>query len=141
MKLFIPACGDRLNLVAPWTFDLYLEHRNLNFAIAREFIKADPKKKRCDYGYGKELQKVRATLPIGTTLECDRVYIRTFNKSRVKLEEDYDSITWKVVKNGKAMTKQRFWVKLPSCYDIDYTVESDSLYRDRIKAVREVMES
>jgi len=28
MKLFIPACGDRVTLTKSWAFDLYLERRN-----------------------------------------------------------------------------------------------------------------
>lgn len=31
-KLYVPACGDRITLIKPWQFPLYLESRNLEFA-------------------------------------------------------------------------------------------------------------
>jgi hypothetical protein len=32
MKLYVPACGDRIVLTQPWTFTLYFERRNDVFA-------------------------------------------------------------------------------------------------------------
>ena len=74
-------------------------------------------------------------------IECDRVYIRTFNKSAIKDENDFDSITWKIVVGGKAKQKLRFWTKLVNCLSIQYELQFDSTYRDRIKAVKDVHES
>lgn len=142
MKLYIPACGDRLTLTKDWAFTLYLESRNIKFAQVHKLI--DEKFKRFD-GYvpgSAKLKSVQAALPSGTILECDRMYIRTFNKSRVQLSDDYDSITWKVMlKNGKPARNQRFWVKLPDCYTIEYEQGIDDLYRNRVKIIKEVMES
>lgn len=146
MKLYIPACGDRLRLTREWTFDLYLEHRNVKFAQSKELIPikfnawTDGYEHEDGERYGGKLRHIKATLPKGTVLECDRVYIRTFNKSNIKVESDFDSITWKVI-NEKGKAAGRFWVKLPSCYDIEYKQDADDKYRDRVKLIKEVLGS
>lgn len=149
MKLYIPACGDRIVLKKDWEFSLYLESRNLNFAQElrlwepeagayvwnQYMLDADGK----DTG---KLQSIRASLPKGTCLEFDRLYIRTFNKAKVDEGDDYDSVTFKVIlPSGKMAKKQRFWVKRAACSDIEYSVEADGLYADRVKAIRKVLES
>ncbi len=136
MRLFIPAIGDRLTLSSAWDFTLYDEHRNLQFGKALGVVAKDAKR-----NWGAELRKIPASLPAGTVLECDRVYVRTFNKSRVQLQNDYDSVTWKVIgPKGKPLPGQRFWVKLPDCHAIDYDPESVVQYRDRVKLAQLVME-
>jgi hypothetical protein len=145
MKLFIPACGDRIVLTKAWTFELRLEHRNVKFAHERGLA---TKKESQSYGvyeensgvpYGREYKHVSVTFPKGTVLECDRVYIRTFNKAALELDNDFDSITWKVMAGDKMVTRQRFWAKLVDCCEIDCKVES--LYRDRVKLIKSVHES
>lgn len=76
-------------------------------------------------------------------LECDRVYIRSFSKSALKEDKDYDSITWREIDpvKGKPKKNSRFWVKLPDCNSIEFRLEPDSLYRDRVKAIKLVQES
>ena len=146
MKLFIPACGDRIVLAEPWNFDLYLERRNWKFAEARKLIKAPL---TWDFahildGNGRYtgVRKLEIELPPGTILECCRVYIRSFSKSALKVDNDYDSITWKVIsEKGKALTGQRFWAKLSQCNGIDFSLQPDSIYRDRVKLIKEVMTS
>lgn len=138
MNLFIPACGDRLTLTEPWSFDLYLESRNIKFAHALKVLDMKAERWNQTDANGK-LKRVPVSLPAGTVLECDRVYIRSFNKSRVRLDNDYDSVTWKVIVKDKG--KGRFWVKLPACYEIHYELSIDSLYRDRIKVFKDVHES
>jgi hypothetical protein len=140
--LFIPTCGDRLRLTAPWKFVLYLERRNIQFAKKLGIVQKDANP--WDY-YGstrRVLQTVEVELPTGTVIECSRVYIRQFNKSALQVENDYDSITWMTIKEkgkaGKGKPQGRFWVKLPDCYTIEYELGIDGLYRDRVKAVKEV---
>ncbi len=87
-KLFIPACGDRLTLTATWEFTLYLESRNMKFAAEHKLYEAKGGDFYGAYDRSHNLKKVKATLPVGTVLECDRVYIRTQNKSRVKAASD-----------------------------------------------------
>jgi hypothetical protein len=152
-KLFIPACGDRLTLAAPWEFKLYLERRNLKFAEMQKLITEDESTK-ATYGgiftgkpWDSALRVVPATLPAGTVLECDRVYIKTFNKSRVKAGGsdpsaiDYDSITWKMMKGEKAVKSGRFWCKLSDACEIEFTLDTDAFYRDRVKVFRQIHES
>jgi hypothetical protein len=142
MNLFIPACGDRLVLTAPWAFQLYLEHRNVKFAVSKGLL---PEKEKNSYGvwegekYRSGYKRVDVVLKEGSVLECDRVYIRTFNKSALRTENDFDSITWKLMKGGKPVRNGRFWAKLPDCYSIEYRLDPDSLYRDRVKLVKSIM--
>jgi hypothetical protein len=145
-KLFIPACGDRITLKAPWEFTLYLESRNMKFAQEHKLYVPTKGDSWGAYDRDHRLKNVRATLPAGTVLECDRVYIRTQNKSRVKAdgpadEIDYDSITWKVMKGDKMAKNQRFWCKLSSACEIEYELTIDSFYRDRVKVFKQVHES
>ena len=144
MKLFIPACGDRITLTRPWAFDLYLERRNVKFGQSLGLIPAkfDPRND-CWTGerYRSALKSVTVILPKGSVLECDRVYIRTFSKSALETGNDYDSITWKLLKGEKATRAGRFWAKLPDCYSIEYSLQEDSLYRDRVKLMKLVQES
>jgi len=141
MKLFIPACGDRITLIESWTFDLYLESRNMKFAKTYKLAKESAD----DWGVYEDnrngvLKHVSATLSTGTVLECDRVYVRTFSKSAVKVGDDYDSITWKIMKGEKPAKNSRFWCKLPDCYNIEFELVADSLYRDRVKVFKEIHE-
>ena len=141
MKLFIPACGDRITLTQPWNFLLYLEHRNTKFAEAFLDWKPGPHDSWGSYDKDQKLKNTPASLPAGSILECDRVYIRTFNKSRIHDGDDYDSITWKLIKKDKAAKNGRFWVKLHECNNIEYELAFDAVYRDRVKAVKYVMET
>ena len=143
MNLYIPACGDRVILDQDWSFDLYLEHRNWEFAKSLKLV--DPTSNKwggCyeEVGGRHRLKKVRAKVEAGYTLEIVRVYIRQFSKSAIQVDEDYDSITFRVLKGDKPVKKARFWVKLPDCYEIEYHQDADSRYRDRVKAIKDVME-
>ena len=124
---------------------LWLESRNMKFAKARNFAKKGDNQYGVWSGerYRSGYKQVEVTLPAGTILECDRVYIRTFNKARVNDGDDYDSITWKLIdpKKGKAEKFGRFWVKLVDANNIDFRLTDDSFYRDRVKLFKEVMEA
>ena len=145
-KFFVPACGDRLRLTAPWKFPVYLEHRNMKFAQGLGLLA------KSNHGWGvyegaaytSEFKKVQVELLVGTIIECARVYIRQFSKSALKVEKDFDSITWVIQKEkgkaGKGKPSGRFWVKLPDCYAIEYELDHDSLYRDRVKLIRSIQE-
>lgn len=128
-KLFIPACGDRITLAQAWSFNLILESRNLKFAESVGiYLKSF---KNTGYSWNGPLDSVNVVLQPDTILECDRVYIRAMAKRADTVEDSYDSITWKVVVNGKPSTKQRFWVKLTDCYNLEYDHNSVSRYMDR----------
>lgn len=143
MKLFVPACGDRIVLTKPWKFLLILERRNIQFAIERGLL--DPKFAK-SYGVWETVnyskyKTVDALLPKETILECDRMYIRAFSKSALETGDDYDSITWRVIspETGKMVLRQRFWAKLVDCLQIEYKIHST--YRDRVKLIRIVHEA
>jgi hypothetical protein len=132
-KLFVPACGDRITLAQPWQFKLYLEHRNLEFAKDLNIVPTTGQQNWWGITHPgtNNYVVVDAGLDAGTILECDRVYIRSTSKSASTPEDSYDSITWKVVVNGKAVKKKRFWVKLYDCYDLEFDPGSISRYQDR----------
>lgn len=148
--LFVPACGDRLYLTAPWKFTLVFERRNVKFAQSIGLLKADEK---VGYSglfigepYRSEYRRAEAELPAGTVLECDRIYIRQYNRGRLEESKDYDSVTWRVQrikgKEGKGKPSGRFWVKLPDVYTIEYELRPDSLLRNRgLKLAHLIMES
>lgn len=80
MKLFIPSIGDQIRLTADWEFAVFFESRNYDFlSRLRPGIK---------YGrHGGELPSIMMTLPRGTVLGVDRIYIR-------KGGEAFDSLTF-----------------------------------------------
>ena len=133
MKLYVPACGDRIVLTKPWTFTLYLEYRNVDFAKARKLAKPKSGPNGWawnQYAEDRTLKRMEVTLPAGIVLECDRVYIRQSNRTAASEDDDYDSLSWRVIsEGGKKVTKQRFWAKLADCNGMDYQL--DSLRKDR----------
>lgn len=129
MKFFVPAVGYRIKLTQDWSFKLYGEYRN---KTAFEFLGKD-----FDANHGwrnDELKSVDASLPSGTLLEVDRVYVRTANKARSG-DDDFDSITFKLVDSKK---KVRFWAKLMDVNTIEYELppnheEGKTKAQDRAK--------
>ena len=135
MKLYIPSLGDQMRLTADWTFDLYDENRN---ATLMEHI--GDTRPIC-ITYGDEYTTIPCTLPAGTILKMDRIYIR-------KGQDNFDSVTFmlvgakteaKVVErkatkymggpdHGKTFSYNerkparpvRFWVKLQDANNIEF---------------------
>jgi hypothetical protein len=112
MKLFIPPCGYRVRLTKDWKFELYFEYRNdsLVESIMPEETTINDKwnwrYERDEDGHYHKMKHAPATIPSGTVLEVDRVYIRAFSKSAKSKEDDYDSVTFRVVEHsGWAKTK------------------------------------
>jgi uncharacterized GH25 family protein len=129
MKLFIPACGDQITLSEPWTFDLYYnESRNRTFSkengvlITYDTIWSEDWQEKLK-------ENTKFTLKENTILECERVYIRTHAKTSTSKDDNYDSITWRVV---GSKTKQRFWAKLSDCNNIECHAADTSIYANRI---------
>lgn len=130
-RLFIPACGDRITVVQPWQFNLYLEHRNIKYAQSVGLVPNTQNWSVYVPGTNYQLATAQHTIEPGTVLECDRVYVRATSKSASSAEDSYDSITWKVVVNGKPSRNQRFWVKLSDCSNLEFDPASISRYQDR----------
>ena len=126
-KLYVPACGDRLTIIKPWEFQLYLEHRNTVFARTIGLYDND----WGVYDTNHNLVSVTGLLNAGTVLECDRIYIRATSKTAESIDDNYDSISWKVIINNKASAKQRFWAKLSDCYNIEFDPSNISTYQNR----------
>jgi hypothetical protein len=126
MKLFIPACGHRIKLIKDWSFTLYYERRNddlLKILLPTDF--ASMTTYWCRFVGGREhpfeLKRTWISLPTSTVLEVDRVYIRQTNKSASSKEDDYDSISFRIIEHPTIKKKRpRFWSKLSDVNEIEY---------------------
>lgn len=130
MKLYVPTNGDKLKLVADWTFTVYnvgYDDRNETLLHRADVKKVerqsewDPRHTVVDYP-----RKSTVTLPANTVLQVDRVYIRKFNSASKSIDDDYDSITFQVIehptwpRDGKRKVMARFWVKLRDANSIEF---------------------
>jgi len=120
-RLCIPTIGTTLTLEEDWTFPLHHERRNQKFGKDNYGVdldwsdwrwKRDPVTGKNEKSYNKPHE---ITLPAGTVLKVDRIYIR----SKAKDYRDYDSVTFlcnthvtpaKGRKQG--LVRGRFWAKL-----------------------------
>jgi hypothetical protein len=108
MRLYIPEIGDRLRLTSEWTFKLYREHRN--------------KSLRTHFGLDSSTEVDEVTIPSGTVLKVDRIYIRSG-------ASDYSSLSFYAEGIGKGSgafgkpTSARFWAKLENCNQIEFEIE------------------
>lgn len=126
MKLFVPTIGTQLKLLANWTFTLYHESRNDTLWTA--LVGPLPKNRWGDdryldkdwsQGYKSEI----VTLPAGTHLTVDRVYIRQGSDKT----KSFDSLSFRVKK-----ANQRFWAKLSDVNTMDVEIvtgEEDPIVR------------
>ena len=115
VRFCIPSLGTEIILAQTWKFTLWNESRNKSLikAIGKEFTWER-------YGGCSDLGEV--TVPDGTRLKVDRIYIR-----QGKGFDKFDSVTFRIGKGGcpgnKKFEKTRFWVKLADvnkivCYPI-----------------------
>ncbi len=125
MKLFIQTIGTRLVLAAPWTFHLHDERRNEKFYIAvhGEIKRTDfqwvgsggetspVKTERCWWQSYKAPEPIATTLPKGSVIEVDRIYLR-------KGAGELDSVTFRLV-SGLGKIKGRFWARLDEVNNIE----------------------
>lgn len=123
MKLYIPEIGDSIKLLSPWTFDLYNEDRNSSLME----VTKDPRK--VIWTGHKDFGALPCTIPAGTVLKIDRIYIR-------KGVKDYSSITflWKGMSTESRIEKYlwdgseykvprkpvRFWARLADVNNIEF---------------------
>jgi len=113
-KLYIPPLGDEITLAEDWTFNLYNEHRNSTLVDVMNVTFPE-----VDY-YKRQHQYKPVTLPAGSVLKVDRIYIK-------KGQDAFNSVTFYLkghsrpgyVWTGHAgrtykMPKRsvRFWAKL-----------------------------
>ena len=112
MRLLIPPLGTELELTEPWTFTLHGEHRNDKLAeklrIAwTETIGQHPN------GYRKVDRHAEVTLPAGTVLRVDRIYIRSG-------AGDFDSVTFRLNPRRRKVLTGRFWAKLADVNRLEF---------------------
>lgn len=127
MRLYVPTNGDQLLLTADWAFTLYAEdygNRNKTLFERLKIKKINVGRSKWDerWVYPK---KVPASLPAGSVLQVDRVYIRKFNKTAANVDDDFDSITFQLIKHPvwsepKKKVLARFWVKLKDANTIEF---------------------
>ena len=104
VTLFIPRVGTELCLTDDWTFPLYKEGRNETLFAA---LGVSPP---AIAAYGEPLTSTEVTLPAGTLLQVERVYVR-------QGKGDFDSLTFTAQLPGAVKKKglrpwPRFWAKL-----------------------------
>ncbi len=98
-QMCVPSIGTELQLAQSWEFDLYSEYRNTAF-IKKCGMEVSPEDRWRTKIVGQK------TLPVGTILKVDRIYIR-------QGKAEFDSITFRIRKcSEKALEKGRFWAKL-----------------------------
>jgi hypothetical protein len=139
MKLFVPEIGTVLTLASDWEFSLYTERRNESLAVAAGFnyhkerpwnMRAADTEVAASDGWLKAKSYYdwyrRVTLPSGTILKLDRIYIRkgvsdfsslSFNLERASVNPDFSAFA----KNLNTMKgKCRFWAKLADVNTIEF---------------------
>lgn len=120
MRLFIPELGTQVILTEDWTFDLHFERRNETFG-KKMGLTAPHNPKYPDWkGFNwwqADSPPVAVTLPVGTILTVNRIYVRQGNKafSSVTFSAKIPNPTGK----GKPKGMGRFWVKLAAANTID----------------------
>jgi len=119
MKLFIPEIGTTLQLAAPWTFSLHCESRNSSLFPLVGFTDEDL---RLIYTVNPPKS---LTLPAGTVLTVDRIYIRKGLGEFSSLS--FNLVSWPkdapLPENSRSAIKgkkPRFWAKLEDCNNIEF---------------------
>lgn len=113
-KMYVPEIGDLITLAADWSFSLYSESRNVDLGLALGFVSSG-KRWNCNLNEtGFRMYSVKdagtVTIPIGTVLKVERVYIR-------RSASEFSSLTFRIVETldpraNADVTKKRFWAKL-----------------------------
>jgi hypothetical protein len=123
-KLFVPYCGDLLTLTANWEFTLHWEGRNgamwkalgvededgdFSWRIHDEVkvaIETLGGRVNRSTQYNHEAT-LKVSLPEGTVLKVDRVYVRNGNSA------DFNSLTFRIMECGDPrLVRKRFWARL-----------------------------
>lgn len=113
MKLFIPPLGTKIRLTKEWLFKLFYEYRNDSLLKAQGF--ADESERKYDLQWKHRGEHAKTSLPEGTILTVDRIYIRQGAK-------DFDSVSFWLGTKPKGVGyrgKIRFWAKLEDVNNIE----------------------
>tara|TARA_B100000745_G_scaffold300572_1_gene255428 strand:- start:5709 stop:6068 length:360 start_codon:yes stop_codon:yes gene_type:complete len=112
MRLYIPEIGDVMQLDQEWTFTLQGEYRNERFGKKMGVSITEWK-------YHGDFETADVTLPAGSLLKVDRIYIR-------KGADRFSSITFYAYPASEAHRQKRkslgrFWVKLQDVNQINFS--------------------
>ncbi len=118
MRVHIPTIGTLFVLATDWQFDLYEESRNNKFANQKDL---DLKYFRGSAWYwsrgtpphGDDRARLPSritpvTLPKGTSLKVDRIYIR----GKTAESREFDSVSFFCNPGARSGIRGRFWAKL-----------------------------
>ncbi len=133
MQFYVPEIGDEIRLTADWTFDLFDEYRN---ETLMQHIGDD---RPVAYIHQKHLESEPCTIPAGSILKIDRIYIRKGNsefssitfiwKDKIipaKIVDDFvtkwdNRVATKIPHQTKVPKKAvRFWAKLDDANKIEF---------------------
>jgi hypothetical protein len=131
MRLYIPAVGDELVLARDWNFTLHEEHRNESLGKGLGLV-TTPRSHRSYYSNwdGSTIPRYQVnvtrkhpvSLPTGTVLRVERVYIRAGSS------EEFNSLTFRVLDSPNAtLKKARFWAKLKDVNQMDVVGSSNEV--------------
>ena len=103
IRFCVPSLGTKIQLAEDWKFKLYHEMRN-------ESLWNLLNEKKFSYNWrADDPEPVSITLPKGTVLSIDRIYVR-------RGKSEYDSLTFNLISttHNKLQVKgrKRFWAKL-----------------------------
>lgn len=137
MRFNIPDVGFKMTLTSDWTFDLIREYRNTSLwdflvnAVDEEAAVKAYDERMWEFNAKVEeaieqgitviqieevkMPFVSVTLPVGTELSVDRIYIR-------KGASDYSSVTFNVlsIPNVKKKGRVRFFASLDDVNNLEY---------------------
>ena len=137
MRFNIPDVGFKMTLTSDWTFDLIREYRNTSLwdllvnAVDEEAAVKAYDERMWEFNAKVEeaieqgitviqieevkMPFVSVTLPVGTELSVDRIYIR-------KGASDYSSVTFNVlsIPNVKKKGRVRFFARLDDVNNLEY---------------------
>lgn len=127
-KVYIPDIGSIIECAEDWTFVLYNEHRNYAMAEAVGQRASTQNRWASDSRYGQPYGTV--TLPKGTKLRIDRLYVRKglaeYSSVTFVIQETDDSRFYSVgPKGGKKLKRTRFWSKLADVNEGNWNLVSD----------------
>ena len=109
-QLYVPPLRARFVLLEDWTFPLWDESRNRDFA---GFMKKEWPSHSTSYNSPRQCA-IEVTIPAGTVMYVDRYYIKNGGM------EDFDSITFRAIYGKRT---QRFWAKLKDANRIQANFE------------------
>lgn len=112
-----PAPFERMDVEVRNAYDLLDEYRNRPISRDPATRERNEEQFRAQIAYLSDIEKIDVTLPAGTEITIDRIYIR-------KGISDYSSVTFNLNKTDHPVLdvkgRKRFWAKLDDVNRIEY---------------------